>query len=224
MNEKSTRNRALLLLLFLVISAPVRAQIGAVMALARIGTSVAINSMMDQTFRINGSGGYQLTSAGEWVPAERLELSSKGLMIGKGKAARELTLTDFSQTIIRGDTFAILRGVQFPGAAVDPQAAPLFAKRTWHHPQAELYEFVSGSGAVPLLRFPDGSAVMVPVKKKEFQYTMLALVGDHPTLARQLQANELSSVHLREILRAYLTWKPAGLTKPAPTALYLPEK
>jgi hypothetical protein len=178
-----------------------------------------INGAMaaDMEFVSKGKGSYQLPDA-SWQ-SNYVVVTNKGLEVGKGKQASPVALDAFRQAVVNLDTFAVVPAVRFLPAGKEQQpVAPitLLGRRVLHRPQVELLEYATVSGAVPVLRFPDGQAVALPKKPKDFRAAMLLLVGDQPRLAEQLRGNELEATHARQILDVYLRWKPAGFD---PTAL-----
>ncbi|GAB2957416.1 hypothetical protein GCM10027048_24940 [Hymenobacter coalescens] len=74
----------------------------------------------------------------------------------------------------------------------------------------EFFEFNSASGLVPVLRFPNGTALALPQDRTAFQQLMLTVVGDHPVLGSQLRAGQYDVIHARPILEYYLRDKPGG--------------
>lgn len=204
---------AALAVLALGLSTASHAQVGLIMAATRLGTSAVLLATADHQYMVKGPGSYQLTSA-DWQPGT-LQLTNTGLTVGKGKTAQPFALDKLQQVVVRTDTFAVVHNARVSGTA-SAVAAPLLGRRVWRVPQVEQFEFHSAGGVLPLLRFPDGRAVVLPSKPKDFRAAMLKLVGDHPKLGAQLQTNELEPMYLRSILATYLQWKPAGFD---PTAL-----
>ncbi|KAA9332121.1 hypothetical protein F0P96_11575 [Hymenobacter busanensis] len=187
-----------------------RAQAALIVGLVRTGSNVIRLATADYQFGRAGNGFYQLPD-GSWQK-QPLALSYSGLAVGKGKETQVLALDQFRQAVIGADTFVVVRNVRFIGQ--EEVARPIIAWRTWHRRQAELFEFQSTSGASRIIRFPDQQAITVPFKQKDFQETMLAVVGDHPILAKQLRKGELDATRTSRILEVYLQWKPEGFHYP----------
>ncbi|GAB3831616.1 hypothetical protein [Hymenobacter jeollabukensis] len=194
-------------LLVLGLSTASHAQVGLIMAAARLGVAAATLANADMQYTCKGPGSYQLNSA-DWQPAP-IVLTNGNLTAGKGKEAKQFGLEEVRQVVVRTDTFVVVRNVKFPGANAI-SAAPTLGRRTWRHAQVELFNYYAAAGALPMLRFPDGKVLVLPIKPKEYRAAMLKLVGDQPKLAEQLRGNELEPVHTRLILDTYLRWKPTG--------------
>ncbi|RTQ50789.1 hypothetical protein EJV47_09210 [Hymenobacter gummosus] len=193
------------------------AQVAQLVGLAILMSANGGSMGPDMQFVSKGKGSYQLPDA-SWQTSY-VTVTNKGLEAGKGKQAIPMEFNEFRQAVVNLDTFAVVTDVRF--MPVDKDAQPvrpvtLLGRRVLHRPQVELLEYATVTGAVPVLRFPDGRAVALPKKPKDFRAAMLLLVGDQPKLAEQLRGNELEATHARQILDVYLRWKPAGFD---PTAL-----
>lgn len=189
------------------LSTATHAQVGLIMAAARLGMAAATLASADIQYTCKGPGSYQLTSA-DWQPAP-VGLTNGSLTAGKGREARQFSLEEVRQVVVRTDTFVVVRNAKFPDANAI-SAAPTLGRRTWRHAQVELFVDYSAHGTLPMLRFPDGKVLVLPRKPKDFRAAMLKLVGDQPRLAEQLRGSDLEPVHTRQILDAYLRWKPTG--------------
>jgi hypothetical protein len=185
-------------------------QAALIVGLVRAGVAVTTLATAENQFRVKGNGSYQLNTA-NWESGP-LQLTNYGLVIGKRKEEKNIDLQEFRQVVISIDTFAVLHNVKFPDQDL-PSAVPIVGRRTWRRPQVELFEFSGASGTLPVLRFPDQSAIALPVKNKEFRAAMLTLVGDHAILAGQLRKDFLTVTNTRAILEAYLNWKPEGFVR-----------
>lgn len=205
--------RLTLLASLLLLASAAQAQIGMLVAAA-----INAKQAADMQFVTKGKGTYQVAD-GTWQ-SNYLMLTQGGLQAGKGKKMSFVAKDVLRQVVISRDTFAVVAAVHYSPTGKDQQPAPVLdvvARRTWRRPQVEMLEYVSAySSSMPVLRFPDGRAAALPNNVKSFRAAMLLLVGDHPKLAEQLQTTDLNTEHLRQILDAYLRWKPAGFD---PTAL-----
>lgn len=208
----TARRLGLLLLLSLFFAPATHAQIAALIVAAADAKHAS-----NIQFVTKGNGSYQLTD-GTWQ-RNYLFLTQRGMEVGKGKKAKYVGPDVLQQVVISIDTFAVVHKVHFPADKnqVPSPALDVVARRNWRCPQVELLDYSTTFGnPMPLLRFPDGRAVVLPRDPKGFRAAMLLLVGDQPNLADQLRTNELDASHARQILTVYLRWKPTGFD---PTAL-----
>ena len=208
----AARRLGLLLLLSLLFAPATHAQIGSLIVAA-----IDAKNASNMQFVTKGKGSYQLTD-GSWQ-RDYLLLTQRGMEVGKGKKAKYVGPDVLQQVVISIDTFAVVHAVHFPpdkNQLASP-ALDVVARRNWRCPQVELLDYSTTFGnAMPLLRFPDGRAVVLPKDPKGFRAAMLLLVGDQPNLAAQLRTNELNATNAQQILSVYLRWKPTGFD---PTAL-----
>lgn len=210
------------LLLSFGLNTAAQAQAGVLMNAARIGTSVAIGmavpdnlhpmTLANTQYACKGMGSYQLRSA-PWQSAY-LELTNTELRAGKYKDIQQFSLEDLQQVVVRADTFVVVHNVKFPDSEATFDEAVL-GRRSWRRPQVELFEYSAAAGTLPMLHFPDGKAVVLPKKPKDFRAAMLLLVGDHAQLAEQLRGTSFSPADAPQILDMYLRWKPAGFNTAA---------
>ena len=201
----------LLILFYLLGTGPTcQAQVDQLMAAAPIGVAAVVPlAAPDPGYSSKGPGAYQLVS-GQWQQAS-IALTNSGLTVGKGAQARSFGLEQVRQVVVQADTFVVVSNAKFPDANT-VSAAPTLAQRKWRRPQVELLEYHSASGVLPLLRFPDGRAVVLPRKRKEFCANMLLLVSAHPGLDNQFAEFSPDAGYARQILEEYLRLKPAGFS------------
>ncbi|MCC3158099.1 hypothetical protein LJ737_12695 [Hymenobacter sp. 15J16-1T3B] len=184
---------------------------------AQVGLLIgAATAAFDDKFYRAGPGSYQLNGA-PWQPHAELRVSNSGMVVGKGKATQRYWLDKFSQVVISADSFAVVGNARM-GKALKPVDGPLLGQRVWRQPQVELFDFRALGGPLPLLRFPDQTALVLPRRCRDYCDVMLLLVGDHPALAEQLRQGAFDASHTRQILSTYLAWKPAGFDTKALSA------
>ncbi len=168
----------------------------------------------DMQFVTRGRGQFHRVGGAAWE-TDYLVLTSRNVTVGQGSAANTLHLEALEGVVIHQDSFAVVRQAHFALVAKGKEALPpatVLGRRLWRRPQVELLSYRATAGELPLLRFVDGKAAVLPKKPRDFRAAMLLLVGDHPILAQQLKGGEsaLQPEHLRQILEVYLRWKPAG--------------
>lgn len=180
---------------------------GAVVGLLRATSDAEGWGTANDFYFRRGKGRYQLAGA-EWQ-TDRVAVNNVQIAVGGGREPQTYYLNDVRQVVIGADSFVTVFDVR---RWSQPQAAPtlVLGKRTWRRPQVELFTVNTFAGEVPVLRFPDQTAVALPLRQKDYQQAMLALVGDYPALATQLRTGQLEASHTAQILETYLRWKPAG--------------
>jgi hypothetical protein len=208
--------RAVFIVIVLLGFKPAGQAQGVVPVLVTLGLNLASLSETEKFFYRSGKGSYQVEDA-EWQ-TDHVAINNELIAVGRGREPRTYYLNQVQHVVLGIDTFSTVHNVAVWG---QPQAAPLLiiGRRTWRRPQAELFLVTAGGGTVPVVRFPDQAAIALPVRKRDFQQAMLALVGDHPILAEQLRAGQLDASYTKQILEVYLRWKPAGFDT---TALFAP--
>jgi hypothetical protein len=160
-----------------------------------------------------GKGQYQLPDQ-SWHPAkiwmeglERVHLQEEG-----SKKKKILLASEMQMLAVRADTFRVVRNFADPKKP-DKQVAACFMKQIYNGGGYLLTAYQWGGINSPEwngdgLMLSHGTEIMaVPVKREEFERMMLALFGDHPGLAKQLQAGDLRAKHTKQIVALYVNWK-----------------
>lgn len=160
-----------------------------------------------------GKGQYQLPDQ-SWHPAtmrleglQRLQAQEKG-----SKKTRIFTAKEIQALAAGTDTFRVLHNFTDPKKP-ERQIEACFVKQIYNRGGYLLAAYSWGGMSSPewngegqLLSY-GSEVVAIPVKREEFAQVMLAVVGDHPGLAKQLKAGELRAKHTKQIIALYVSWK-----------------
>ncbi|MBC8082290.1 MAG: hypothetical protein H7Z21_03705 [Hymenobacter sp.] len=188
-----------------------RAQVGLIVTGVRLATMGAIAASSDVTDI--GKGSYQLPDQ-SWHPARMWLQGLETLQVQEeGSRQKKLLAANDVQILVAGtDTFQVLRNFADPKKP-EKQVAACFVKQLYNRSGYLLTAYKWGGIDSPewngdgLLLSHGEQVLVVPVKRQEFERLMLSLFGDHPGIAKQLQAGALRARHTRQIVALYVNWK-----------------
>ena len=218
MNTNSTvlgrflNGRALLLIIVVLSMArSTQAQVGLISAGVRLATMGAISAATGMSDI--GKGQYQLPDQ-SWHPAKMwMEGLQRVHLQEEGSKKKKILLASEVQSLAVGtDTFRVVRNFADPKKP-DKQVEACFMKQIYNGGGYLLTAYQWGGMNSPdwsgdgLMISHGTETIAVPVKRQEFERTMLTLFGDHPGLAKQLQAGDLKAKHTKQIIALYVNWK-----------------
>jgi len=181
------------------------------MAGARLATAGIISASNDVV--LLGKGQYQLPDQ-TWHPAKMWLEGIRVVQVqAEGSKQKSILPADGIQTLVAStDTFRVMRNFADPKKP-DQQVVACFVKQLYNQGGYLLTTYnlstsstseLNGGG---LLLSYKGQIIAIPMKQEEFSQTMLTLFGDHPAIAKQLQAGELRPQQTKKIITAYVEWK-----------------